>query len=275
MTRLRRILHRLLLLLLPDCRYRRVWLSYYRHRWFFENAGYTVLIDRSKVLVSGHGITITGDSENTILTACGVLCGHEYDFYDTAEYLVIDIGLNIGITSVFLACKENVKKIYAYEPFLPTLRQAERNLHANACSREKVQVFPWGLGNEEKQLTFHYNPDAPGSMSTVRDVYPDAPFAEYVVIKPASRELATVFAEHAGLKKALKIDCEGSEMEILEDLKKAGLLAQVDLILLEWHFGYGRDLIDLLTDCGFVLTCRHDIPEKQGVITAFRSKTAV
>jgi hypothetical protein len=113
------------------------------------------------------------------------------------------------------------------------------------------------------------------SSDSVRSACADAPFAEYVVIKPAGRELATVFAEHTGLKKALKIDCEGSEMEILEDLKKAGLLAQVDLILLEWHFGYGRDLIDLLTDCGFVLTCRHDIPEKQGVITAFRSKTAV
>ncbi|MBR7131168.1 MAG: FkbM family methyltransferase [Lentisphaeria bacterium] len=272
-AKIRRIIHKILLFLMPDCRYKQEWLTYYRFRSSFEDAGYAVAVKRDIVRISGNGIVITGNSGNTILTAHGILCGHEYDFFSPFDCIVVDIGLNIGIASVFFAQKNNVKKVYAYEPFLPTLKQALENLSNNPFCEGKVETFPFGLGNAEKELTIHYNADQPGSMSTVRDVYPDSPVSEKVVIKSAASELSSVFTRHPDFKKVFKIDCEGSEVEILQDLQSGGLLQQIDLILLEWHWGCAETLIQELIKNGFALTCRHDIPNKQGVIIAFRNSS--
>ena len=77
---------------------------------------------------------------------------------------------------------------------------------------------------------------------------------------------------HLNLKKVLKIDCEGAEFEILQDLQNNNLLQKIDLVLLEWHWGCYEQLKELFLNSGFTLTCRHDIPGKQGVIIACRTE---
>lgn len=271
-TKITRIIHKLFLLLLPNCKYKRKWNMFYRFRHDFKMAGYKVLFLKNKICISGNNILIHGNSENTILTAHGVLCCREYDFFFKENCIVIDIGLNIGITSIFLAQKNNVKKIYAYEPFMPTYQQAIRNLNNNPGIKEKMEFFSFGLGEENKQLTIHYNEDQPGSMSTVSDLYQDSPVIECIEIRQASAVLKEIFDNHLELKKVLKIDCEGAELEILQDLQNNNLLSKIDLILLEWHLGYHEQLKELFLNCGFTFTCRHDIPGKQGVIIACRNE---
>lgn len=70
---------------------------------------------------------------------------------------VIDVGANIGVFSIWVyqQCNQNVS-LYAFEP-IPAIFQA---LEANAkgLDPEKIKVFPYGLSQENKMVTFAYHP---------------------------------------------------------------------------------------------------------------------
>ena len=46
----------------------------------------------------------------------------------------------------------------------------------------------------------------------------------------------------------MKIDCEGAEYEIFEELKASGLLKKIDVILGKWHDGRKAELLNLLQE---------------------------
>lgn len=255
--------------LLPKSEYKSRWKYYYYYWWRFEQCGYTLSVDRKSIRIFNDRFTIAGESPNTIWTSFGILCEHEYDFFDDKDYLMIDIGLNIGVAALWFAAKDNIRKVYGYEPFSQTFRQAAANLDNNFRFKDKIKIFNFGLGKTDKVVSIHYNPVLPGSMSTVKDLYPDIKKTpEQVLIRPASAVLQPVFEQNTGLKKFVKIDCEGSELEILENLSESGLLTAIDLIILEWHFGNVQQVVEILKRNGFMVTCRHTVPDFQGNIVA-------
>jgi hypothetical protein len=62
----------------------------------------------------------------------------------------------------------------------------------------------------------------------------------------------------------MKIDCEGSEYEILDELIASRQLARVGAFLIEWHFRPGKplpgELADRLADHGFVVHLPGPLP---------------
>lgn len=67
----------------------------------------------------------------------------------------------------------------------------------------------------------------------------------------------------------LKLDCEGEEYGIIEELSKKGILNRFSLIILEWHY-YGKDcILQFLQDAGLSYWC-NDKNERMGLIYAFR-----
>jgi FkbM family methyltransferase len=187
-----------------------------------------------------------------------VLGSGSYDLSINKPYIMFDIGLNIGVTSLYFAQNDNIKKIYAFEPFTPTRLLAQRNLELNPKLAEKIQVFDFGLGKEEKDLEIAYNPHAPYNMSTTLDLFQNVKLKkvqsslENVVIKKTSEIFSPLLEKKGAHKVFCKIDCEGAEFEILEDLDQAGLLSQIDVIIMEWHFRVPDVLIDLLEKNNFV-----------------------
>lgn len=73
--------------------------------------------------------------------------------------LVFDVGANIGLFALwaYQKCQKNVN-IYAFEP-IPAIFDV---LQANAqrFDSEKIKVFPCGLSQESKSITFAYHPNA-------------------------------------------------------------------------------------------------------------------
>ena len=54
----------------------------------------------------------------------------------------------------------------------------------------------------------------------------------------------------------IKMDCEGSEFEIFDDLAASGLLSEVNILMVEWHKWWSkeksdRDLIKLMVERAF------------------------
>ncbi len=233
----------------------------------FAAANYKLYKANNLIHIEGQGLKIQGKAYNTIWTAHDVLCRDEYHFEMTEPYVMFDIGFNLGITSLHWAKNENLKQIYAFEPFKPTYEQGEVNLKNNPELATKIELFKFGLGNENKEVEIHYNPERPGAMSSVKDSLQGK--IEKIQIKNASEILKPLFEKHQE-KKFLKIDTEGAEKEILPDLDSSGLLKDIDVIIMEWHDENPQYLIDILTKNNFNVHCIHSVGNILGMITAFK-----
>lgn len=235
----------------------------------FNKCGYVVERKNNKIIISGNNLIIEGEADNTLWTAASVLCNDEYHFDCAQKYTMFDIGLNLGITSLHKARDKNCVQIYGYEPFTPTFKLAEKNMKLNPELAQKISIFNYGLGDCDKEIAINYNPERPGAMSSVKNIFSECSDVEKIKIKSVSKILAPLIKTSKG-KIFLKIDCEGAEKEILPDLHKSGLLKKVDIIVMEWHFENPQWIIDLLTENNFVVFRLNVVPDEIGMIRAYR-----
>jgi FkbM family methyltransferase len=234
-----------------------------------QASGFSISRAARKIVIRNTQVTICGESDNTIWTTCNIFCEESYAFRSCDDFVVFDIGLNIGAASLYYAQYKNIKKIYAFEPFLPTYNQAMINFELNKNLSTKIDSYNFGLGLKNKITAIHYNRLLPGSMSSVIDRFNNSSDIQSIEIKNASEVLGPLFAKHTE-KILLKIDCEGAEKEILSALSKNNLLRKVNSIVLEWHFTPPAYLNKLLVKNGFFLFYNHTIPNNLGMLYAFR-----
>ena len=67
-----------------------------------------------------------------------VFYGSDYGLISADECVIFDIGMNIGLTSLFFARKDFVKKIYSYEPVTETFLQGQYNFSLNEKYNHKI-----------------------------------------------------------------------------------------------------------------------------------------
>lgn len=185
---------------------------------------------------------------------------HIYKVNNTdSNCIAIDIGMNIGGASVFFANMDNVKKVYAFEPFKETYDQAIYNLSINKEGK-KVVPYNYGLSDKNEIKNVLFDNTQSGSMSTVGDEsylqYVDVSKGhmgkEQVELKSAAEVIGSIIKQENGKKIIMKIDCEGSEYEILDSLDANGILDKIDYILLEWHYRGEERILDVLKKYNFV-----------------------
>jgi FkbM family methyltransferase len=215
-------------------------------------------IDGVKV-AQGNGLNLghifDGDG---ILMVEEIFKNDEYNFDIGEQAVVIDIGMNIGLASLYFATRDDVEVVYGFEPFKPTFEQAMFNFKINEKCANKIHPYNYGLGDKDKDLTLEYYSRAPGRMSTVKSIdeirhsrkYETK--AETVQIKNAATDIYSIVEQHKDKKIIIKCDTEGSEKEIFESLDSKGILKNIDVILLEYHFSYDVPLMEILKRNGFV-----------------------
>lgn len=169
---------------------------------------------------------------------------------------------------MYLAQKQEIIKIYGYEPFPETFAQAENNLKLNPKLAEKISIFNIGLGGKNEVKEFHYSRELPGSMSTAVDKFPQNAETAKVQMRNAGEVLQPIFEANENIM--LKMDCEGGEYEIIETLIAGGLLQKIKVIIMEWHFRKPDLLVQLLNANGFFCFCNHEIVNYQGIIRAVK-----
>lgn len=222
----------------------------------FERFGYSVVQDGEIFRITGHGLNLECDSKDSLNEIITVLCRKEYHFDINGPFVMFDIGLNLGFTSLLTAQNEQCVKAYGFEPFGPTFRLAQRNVSLNPEIENKIEIFNFGLSQEEKTLQIAYNPEFLGYMSTFTDRFEemDQCKKESVILKKASEVLTPLFNKH-NEPIFLKIDCEGAEWEIIPELNESGLLDRVSVLIMETHFKPALPLIEILIKAGFKLFC--------------------
>lgn len=211
----------------------------------------------NEIVTTPEGVQI--DISNVPHEALGitkeVFLNKDYAVNFSCDAVLIDIGLNRGIASLYFATYPNIKKIYSFEPFKPTFELAKRNLGLNPQLSEKIKAFNFGLGKAEVTLELPYMAKATGGMSTTHDVCKGEKNIrkEAVVIKDAAKEIAPILEENKKKHIIVKCDCEGAEFEIFERLNEEKLIGNIDVILMEYHFNKPDRLVTVLTKNGFAV----------------------
>jgi FkbM family methyltransferase len=160
---------------------------------------------------------------------------------------VIDVGANIGLFSILAASK--AARVYSFEPFPPTFDWLQRNIHENCL--ENITAYNYAVGAKPESRVLHVQPE-----STANSLFAgqDQTGGQEMVVKCTS--LSEIF-EVNNLEKVdfLKLDCEGSEFEIIFETPKE-VLKKCDVIVMECHNGVTKfshaDISRHLEALGFV-----------------------
>ncbi len=221
----------------------------------------------------GIRIDISDASDHPLYLVKEVFVKSEYNLNLGKESILIDIGMNRAAASLLFAANENIKRIYAYEPFKPTFELAKKNLELNPQLSKKINAFNCGLGKAEVTLELPYMDNATGAMSTTHDVCKGQKNIkkETVLIKDAAKEIAPILEENKDKHIIVKCDCEGAEFEIFERLNEENIVSRIDVVMMEYHFEKPDRLVNILAENGFaVQTKAGSSKSRTGYIYAVR-----
>ena len=180
-----------------------------------------------------------------------------YNFRTPERCCVIDIGMNVGFSSLYFAHRELVEQVHSFEPFAAPYRRALQNISLNPDIAGKIRPHNFGLAGKAETKTVGYNENTTIGTSIHGNGGEDS---TTIVIKQASEVLRDIFetAKAHGQAIVIKMDCEGSEFGIFDDLAASGLLADVHIFMIEWHKWWSAEktdetLIQHLQDFGFAV----------------------
>lgn len=199
-------------------------------KYLNENYIYTVNIDNNLFHFQD---SILSESVNMIAHE---LNNNEYDFnIDFKEGdIVIDIGANVGMVSILLAKKFPFLKIYSFEPLKENYDNFIKNIELNNIPKGVITAENKAVTKDGRLITMSINSANKGGSSTT-----DVISINSIMTKENSQvesiTLEEIFKKYNINKlKLLKIDCEGSEYEILYNAD-TNLLKNIENLRGEFH----------------------------------------
>lgn len=199
-----------------------------------------------------------------------------YNFIYDKPLVVIDIGLNTGWASLYFASQNNVQAIYSYEPFKQTYEEALNNFSLNSEIAEKIHPFNYGISDKEETINVEYNYELKASIGVegipdnMKKNKQESLQKEEILIKSASEVFSHIFNQYPDVDFMAKIDCEGSEYNILQSLEENNLLGRFKIIIMEWHEKGPDKLVEYLTKANFTIFSRRPKSKTIGMIYAVR-----
>lgn len=184
-----------------------------------------------------------------------------------APIRAIDCGANIGVSLLYIKVRAPQARVLCFEPNPAARAVLEKNIAANAWEHE-VRVLPYALGKAKGRTKFFVENDAEtssgGSVASHLEKAGRALNAYEVEVDTLSPYLNEDIA-------FLKMDIEGGEFDVLEELAAQDALRRVSLLQLEYHYIPGfftrplSELIALLEKNGFRTSTRPNAPAGKAV----------
>ncbi len=184
----------------------------------------------------------------------GIFFRNEY-FFKTKKKnpLILDCGANIGLSTIFFKWLYSKSKVYAFEPDKASFELLKRNLQIN--NLKDAYAFNYALSNKNGKISFYIDQKNQGSliMSTRPERTPNRKKVTVDAIK-LSAFIKKYKIKHIDF---LKMDIEGSEVEVFADLEKEKLLKQIETMAIEYHHKIGSEksrlanFLKRIEDAGF------------------------
>ena len=176
-----------------------------------------------------------------------------------ANSVIIDIGANIGDTTIYFAQFDRAKKVIGYEPMPYLYAKAKKNISL-VPFKSKISIKNMAISSPGSKF-IRYN--AGSHVSSWKDTN-QAHGNEGTVVKSDSLN-----NQINGLKNVfIKCDCEGGEYTIFT---KDADLREVRAIQIEYHNGYST-IQKILIKKGFKVSHKETLKSGVGYIYASRPK---
>jgi len=186
-----------------------------------------------------------------------VFLAKDYKVVGPRKAVFIDIGMNVGMTSLYAAASPDIEHVFAFDPFEEPFQRALRNFTGNPRLAGKITPAQIGLGEGDSELQVAVQSGT--SIGTSIRGNPEGEM-QTITIRDAAAALGGIISEARENNRAviLKVDCEGSEFAVFNSLKQAHLFKYVDVVMIEWHKWWSsrltqRDLINPLMENGFMV----------------------
>lgn len=151
------------------------------------------------------------------------------------ESVFIDVGMNIGIVSLYFARYEWINKVYGFEPFPDTYSQAVENFKRNdAAIYNKIHPQNVALSDKDETLEVPLEHEETGWRS-IKGSTANRDQCIRITSKKASAAIGDIVNENPGKQIILKVDTEGSEFPIFKSLHQTDVLSKIDVIMMEYH----------------------------------------
>lgn len=177
---------------------------------------------------------------------------------------IVDIGANIGASTLYFAGNYQQARILAFEPFLESYELLVRNVQGLS----QISTFNFGLFDRDKQAPLHLGlqDSVTNSISVGSETSKDG----HVLVN--LREASAVLAEqNVSEIDILKLDTEGSELPILRSM--SALVARVGVIYIEFHHEADRREIDrMLSPTHVLVVGRITAPHRGELCYALRER---
>lgn len=150
----------------------------------------------------------------------------EYDIaYENENPIILDIGGNVGGFCLWANQRWKNSKIYSYEP----IKKNFEFLKLNTKDLDNIMVMNLAIGSKTEQRRMHYGAHNVGECS----------FQHGAQQVEEGEDVSVVAASLLPKANIVKIDTEGAEIEILENM-----VIKPDVYLIEYHSAYNRRRID-------------------------------
>jgi FkbM family methyltransferase len=184
-----------------------------------------------------------------------IVVRREYQFaFDSPSPLILDCGTNIGMSVLYFKTTSPDCRIVAFEPDEMAFRALQHNVAANRWNH--IEMHNAALCGEEGEVDFFSDPAQPGSlvMSTFEHRVSGASSKPTACRRVQAVRLSSFVNDPVDL---VKMDIEGTELAVLEELAQKGKLSKIKQIILEYHHHlHDREnrmarLLGLLEENGF------------------------
>jgi FkbM family methyltransferase len=171
----------------------------------------------------------------------GIFINNIYQHLPFKGKIVIDIGANIGDSSIYFALC-GASKVVGIEPFPTNYRLAKKNIESNNLSN-KITMMLAGCSANRGYITV--DPDLQSISESASD------FKEGVKVPLITLE--NILDENnipsSNDSIVLKMDCEGCEYDVILSCAES-TLRRFSHIQVEYHYGY-KNIKEKLEKCGF------------------------
>lgn len=149
----------------------------------------------------------------------------------TSTPTIFDVGAHIGLATIFFKQRYPLARITAFEPNPNTFPLLEENTYFNNI--HNVTLHNVALGKQSSKRTLYIDSSNGGGFSTasfLKDAWDGTQesLGIEVVTEPLSKYIISTID-------LMKIDVEGSEQEIIEELEESGKIKNIKNIIIEFH----------------------------------------
>ena len=232
---------------------------------------------QDELIVSVDGIVAKIETMGELLILYEILIDGIYNIWLSKPAVIWDIGMNVGLASIYFAGKQDVI-VLGYEPFKKTYSKALINIALNPNVSDRIITFNKGLSDKNIRVHVEYNREIAECLNVFEAEIQhseDQRFQiEEVSLEDIRQVLDSIVATYPDRAIVAKIDCEGSEYEIIQALADSGKLSLLEAIMMEWHtLKPNHDpatLINWLTSSSFRVFVPKPCRKNYGMIYAFR-----